>query len=247
MTDWLVLSEPDGKRFGFRVARNRADLAVPSVDCILQAMHRLDPDVVILRIPSDQRAVVADLMTAGITLRYADTLMHYNCELTDWRSLENGTTQVAMAAAEDAEAVRRIASAGFQGYVSHYASNDVFKPDLVLQGYVEWAGSHVVSTRPEDAVWLVYENNAPVGFATTRRDFKANSVEVLLNAILPDHQSRGFYRKLMMGVMTYYRSIGVSRISISTQAWNIRVQQAWCALGFKPVLACNTFHFNRKF
>lgn len=247
MTAWLELSAADSQRFGLRVARHRLDAPVPPADRVPEAIRRLDPDVAILRLPAGNHAIAAALAAAGMPPVHADTLVYYHRDLDSWqpRPLPGANVEISLASPACVDDVRALATSGFRGYASHYSANPLFPAALVLDGYVEWATSHLLGARSGDDTWLIRAGGAATGFATCRRDDATGGFEILLNAVHPDWQGRGLYRHLLSAIMSHYRAAGCREARISTQAWNQRVQRAWCALGFLPTRAYDTYHVNR--
>ncbi|WP_176693208.1 GNAT family N-acetyltransferase [Arenimonas terrae] len=243
MADWLSLSESESRRFGLRVARHPIDAPPPAPEAILAAMRTLAADIAVLRFDAADRATPAALASLGAMPVYADTLVYYARALD--ASLPAPTAAAATvrrALPSDRQALERIAVRGFQDYRSHYGASACFPAAQVEAGYVEWALTHLQSTDPRDQTWLVEAADGPAGFATLRTSADGRSVEILLNAVLPEHQGRGLYRTLVAQALLACGAAGVERASVSTQVWNTRVQQAWTALGFRLERAYSTYH-----
>lgn len=246
MADWLALSERESRRFGLRVARHPIALPPPGPRAILAEMDVLGADIAILRFIASDRATTSALGALGIPPVHADTLVYYGRLLdTTLRVSTSTVPNVRRAMPSDLEAVAHIARLGFHGYRSHYDASACFPAAQVEAGYVEWASTHLQSADPRDQTWLVEADGEPAGFATMRTDHEHRSAEILLNAVLPQHQGRGLYRTLVTQALLWNRDAGVRRATVSTQIWNIRVQRAWTALGFQLERAYNTYHLGK--
>ena len=73
-------------------------------------------------------------------------------------------------------------------------------------------------------------------------DESAGEAEILLAGLTSAAQGRGLYPLLLKAVGQQAMARGCPRVTISTQAHNIRVQRAWAKAGFRPFAAITTVH-----
>lgn len=246
MANWLALSERESLRFGLRVARHPIDQPHPGARAIIAEMKALGADIAVVRFIASDRAITAALGALGVRPVLADTLVYYGrlLDTTLWGPTSMAP-KVRQAMPSDLEAVARIARLGFQGYRSHYDASACFPAEHVEAGYVEWALTHLQSGDPRNQTWVVEADGEPAGFATVRTDQEHSRAEILLNAVLPQHQGHGLYRALVTQALMWNRNAGIRHAVVSTQIWNIRVQRAWTALGFQLERAYNTYHLGK--
>ncbi|QIM21427.1 GNAT family N-acetyltransferase [Phycicoccus sp. HDW14] len=239
-------SELDTRRFGFPVARltvGRDTTDAQAAQHVVDDLERLAPAVTVARWPADRVGLAGELVRRGLQVLPADTLVYWAGEVADVPSGgEPGPVSLADAPAL-APAVEELVAATFADYPTHYLASPDFPPDLVLAGYVEWAG-RTAREHPED-VLLQLVDGVPAAVATTARVDGGRGVEVLLAGTHPDHRGRGVYRALLAGVLARAGADGAQRVVISTQASNTAVQRVWCTLGLRPVSAWTTVHLRR--
>lgn len=237
-------SELDTRRFGFPVARvtvGRDTTDAQAAQHVVDDLERLAPTVAVARWPADRVGFAAELVRRGLQVLPADTLVYWAGAATGAASA-GGPVPLTDAPAL-APAVEELVAATFADYPTHYLASPDFPPDLVLAGYVEWAG-RTAREHPED-VLLQLVDGVPAAVATTARVDGGRGLEVMLAGTHPDHRGRGVYRALLAGVLARAGVDGAERVVISTQASNTAVQRVWCTLGLRPVSAWTTVHLRR--
>jgi GNAT superfamily N-acetyltransferase len=237
----LRYSALDSQRFGFRVFRTR-EFACDSAQLVRDIIEA-DCDVAIVRLPAGGSIkFVQELAELGFPAVHADTLVYYECSLTNLLvSLDpvEGVT-VESAVLEDSKELSTLVELVFQNYSSHYAANELFEPTLVAEGYAEWAMSF--TNAPDRNVLLARAGDQIVGFLTL--EVREQNVEIVLNGIHPEWTGRGIYGSLVRAAQRYGSEQDAERLIVSTQANNITVQRAWHREGLSLYAAYDTFHVN---
>jgi ribosomal protein S18 acetylase RimI-like enzyme len=136
--------------------------------------------------------------------------------------------------------VREVVRSSFRDYGNHYTANPLLDPAAALAGYEDWA---VRSLRSDPGnVLVMMEGGAPIGMATLEPGADGNHCEILLAGLVPAAQGRRLYDGLLEGCERAAAARGATRIVISTQVHNVRVQRAWARHGLRPFAAIETVH-----
>ena len=226
-------------RFGIIAARIIDAQATPDE---IDAASR-DKDVKMLTVRID----VADLKrvhafeAAGYQLM--DTLLYYGRSLCDLppKRAELEIISCRKGLAKDAEAVARVAHAGFAGYMGHYHSDPRLDAAAADAAYVEWAKNSTTHTSAKAPVFVAEHDGQIVGFITLRHNSE-DETEIVLNAVQPSQQGRGIYSVLLAHTLNHAHLTGARRAIISTQIINYSVQRVWSRLGFIHERSFYTFH-----
>src|SRR5690606_16625774 len=126
----------------------------------------------------------------------------------------------------------------FESYPNHYAVNPLFAADRAAAGYIEWALSRIGDD--EGHVLVLRSDEKPIGVATLVD--LGDVLEIELAGLIASAQGRGAYGVLLEGCVREAAQLGRTRVIISTQVDNVRVQRAWIRAGFKPFAAVETVH-----
>jgi hypothetical protein len=137
-----------------------------------------------------------------------------------------------------APTLEEVVRATFAQYPNHYSVNRLFPPDRVLTGYVEWASRAAES----DRVAVLRDGEDVVGFVTWITDPDLGHLEIELAGLVPRARGRGAYPLLLADAGRTALEQGLSRVVISTQSGNVRVQRAWSRLGMLPIASFTTVH-----
>jgi ribosomal protein S18 acetylase RimI-like enzyme len=175
--------------------------------------------------------------------RLMDALVYYRRSLADicrLPSLLEGIT-VRVASPADTSAVVNVARQAFRGYIGHYHADPRLDTNDADAAYVQWAESSVTSVNDSHPVLIILKKGELVGFATLRID-SSREVEILLNAIHPDHQRGGLYSHLLEQTLNFSAKRGAQLIMISTQINNYATQRVWTRAGFEHYSSVYTFH-----
>jgi len=232
----------DSRRFGIRVKRGTL-LPGSNVTSVVAGVEADDAELLIFRVPAGETALPIALQQRGHAVIHADTLVYYSADLlqSPHACVEH---QVERAQEHHRREIADIAAAGFRDYRSHYSANPLLPADLVLSGYVEWALSRLARDGANGETWVVTSGGEVAGFATC--DVGADSVEIVLNAVHPDHERRGLYGMLLRHIQHVYSGRGLKEILISTQIWNYGVQRQWSRAGLRLFKAYDTYHLDRR-
>ena len=209
-------------------------------------LEALRADLAILRIPAGNVDFLRAQSDQAISILHADTLVYYARSLADFSTTTDLPEGIKLEAANlaDQASITMLARRGFHNYVSHYHANPRLNPNLIVEGYAEWACAHIGSSPVEGRIDVARAGNRIVGFLSSQGSAQDGSFEVLLNAIDPDYARQGIYSALFGFVMQAYRDAGFSHVSISTQVWNYAVQRVWAKHGLMIDRAYDTFHLS---
>lgn len=240
----LSESELDTRRFGMRVARltvgeAAADAARVEAE-VVAAVGESSSDVIVARWPARMTRVAGLVAGLGRRVIAADTLTYWDVPVADLTVRTAVGDGLDTRTGVDGEDLDRVLADSFHDYPSHYSANPAFPPALVLEGYLEWAG-RTLATRPEDVVTLLRSGRA-IGLATCMQGEDASFLEIELAGLVAAEQGGGRYSTLLHGVGQLAQDRGITRVAISTQASNVRVQRSWARAGFAPFAAFTTVH-----
>lgn len=234
----LEYSRLDSERFGLRVFRAH-DSALGRELAVAIAENECDVAIVRVRAESALSSLSG---VPGFEVRHADTLVYYDCdpERVNSKLTTPAVMEVRSAEWRDEPALIALVERAFTNYPSHYVTNELFRPELVLAGYMQWASNFIDS--PNREVLLAQEGDRLVGFLTyvTRDD----AIEIVLNGVDPEWRGRGVYGGLLRSALARARQAGVHHVEVSTQINNYTVQRAWQREGFKLSAAFQTYHVN---
>lgn len=246
----LTPSAVESERFGLSVARVvvGADAAAdpelaPAVRARLTEVVRdATEDLLIVRWPAHQVLFGATVAAAGRAIIPADVLTYWEVPAASLTAPgDSGTLTVGPLTAADGAALaalRQVVADSFAGYGNHYTADPLLDPELALTGYMDWA-ERSLAADPSNVV-LLAAGDRPLGIATLQQD--GDDLEILLAGIVGASQGRGLYGHLLAGVGAEAMRRRCSRVIISTQVHNVRVQRAWVRAGFKPYAAVTTVH-----
>ncbi len=248
MTEKVVtLSESDTARFGMRIARARFDHDTGHRE-VIKGFDDLAVDLLVLRLPAGSHQAPRALAEAGFRVIHADTLVYYQTSLSSWVHGKNwcGEASFSRVTSADVEGVQAVARNSFRGYRSHYQATPSLDADLVSEGYAEWAARYASTSSEDRLTYVVRSGGVVVGFVASSLDKATRVCDVVLNAVVPEHEGRGLYREALGRVMTEARSEGFQTGTISTQIWNYRVQRVWTRCGMHLTHAYDTYHVSRS-
>lgn len=240
----LKLSEPDSRRFAYRIFRGAT--ASPDPYRLLREIVAQHVDIAIVRSPVGQASSMQPLAALGLPPIHADTLVYYQAALSDYRArtARNHDLTISEATGADLGGLQQVATLAFAGYVSHYSANPLLDAAKSSAGYIEWASGYLTHPEPGKITWVARRGQQILGFVCCVVDRDAASCEIVLNAVHPDHAGGGIYTDLVRHAMTQCSKGGMSKIEISTQIWNHAVQKVWAREGFALHRAYDTYHIN---
>jgi acyl dehydratase/GNAT superfamily N-acetyltransferase len=238
----LHRSSVDSSRFSLEVYRAHVD-ASTAKDIARQLLS--EPcDVAILRSPSGDPSLPAELQRFGLPVIHADTLVYYEADLLKLApsSLRNTDLAFREAKETDREALEALVAATFDGYRSHYHANPIFDRGAILDGYKEWGAGFL--DRDEGTLWVAERNGRIVAFAACADDTNGVVGEGILYGVAPDAAGGGVYGDLIRHTANDFKARGYSTMRVSTQVWNYAVQKVWAREGFALKASWDTYHVN---
>lgn len=241
MSDALRLADAETRRFGLRIARGGATAAADPL-ALLDAMLAQRIDIAILRVDAADPGAVARLARTGLAPLHADTLSTWGHDLARAPAprLLPGGGALRAATASDAEAIARLVRRVFADYPNHYRANPLLDPVAAVEGYVEWALSHVDAA--DRCGWVHVDGDTVAGLACAAHEAGAASGN--LHGVDPAHGRRGIYVAMIEATIAHFAALGLRELRISTQAGNLAVQRVWARLGLRPVRAEHTCHLS---
>jgi GNAT superfamily N-acetyltransferase len=235
----VSLSPMDRERFGVVAARCSA-ASRQELGQVLDFCRAHGVELLVLRCEAADYATVHAIESSGG--RLMDTLVYYErCTSKDTPAQEPGAIVIRSMVPGDAEHVRNVAAAAFEGYVGHYHADPRLDRAKADETYADWAYRSCLYREAAQHVLVAEEAGAIVGFLTLRLNHPDES-EIVLNGVLPAAQRHGVYRRLLGAAIVWSRAEGAQRIIVSTQLTNTRAQKAWTRMGFEPSHAFYTFH-----
>lgn len=229
----------EAARFGVVAARvTDAQASMAEIDAAARAKG---VQMLTTRVDVGDLSRVHGLEEAGY--RLMDTLVYYSRDLDgvpDPAPSPEGEV-LRPATSADAPAVGQVAQAAFAGYFGHYHADPRLDDAAADAAYVEWAETSVKIASPRRPAIVAVQTNRIVGFSTLCINSDAE-IEIVLNAVHPDVQRRGLYRRLIEHGLAAGRAAGCIRAILSTQINNYAVQRVWSRIGFVHDHSLYTFH-----
>lgn len=247
-------STVESDRFGLTIGRVVVgdECPEPQASQALGTVLEQSPEeLLVVRWPTRLVALGAVAAASSRAIIPADVLTYWEVPVSDLQpepaALARDDLRVDVPSeADDASraALESVVRDSFTGYGNHYTANPRLDRDLALTGYLDWA-RRALDENPRDVV-LLQHRDEPIGVATLTTGGDGQDLEILLAGLTGSTQGQGWYRHLLAGVGDQARARGCSRVIISTQAHNIRVQRAWARSGFRPFGAVTTVHAMRR-
>ncbi len=238
----LTQAPLESARFGLRVFR--AEISSVEADALVKGLVAQSPDLVILRIPTRTSHAIQAIESYGFHPIHADTLAHYESRLQDYqpKPLRNPADLIQRATADDATQITVLINAVFADYPNHYHANPLLDRQAALDGYSEWALSHLSDDRR--VTWVIRAEGRVAGIACSSFDEKQKICQGTLHGVHPDFVNRGYYTDLIRHTQHYFRERDYRLLRIATQIGNLQVQRVWVREGFVFTAVFDTFHVN---
>jgi acyl dehydratase/GNAT superfamily N-acetyltransferase len=242
MGSTLQRSSLDSNRFCLEVYRAHAD-ASTAKDIAKQLLSG-HCDVAIVRSPSGDPSLAAEMQRFGLPVIHADTLVYYEADLGTLApsSLRNTDLLLREAQEGDREALESLVATTFDGYRSHYHANPLFDPEAILDGYKEWGTGFL--DRGQGTLWVAERRGRIVAFAACADDAAGVVGEGILYGVAPEAAGGGVYGDLIRHTANNFKARGYSKMRVSTQVWNHAVQKVWAREGFTLRESWDTHHVN---
>lgn len=235
----IVESQREGRRFGLRAGRVEAE----RIDAAALQREVIEGgwDWIVLRLPNGEEACVEALRARGLEPQPVDTLMTWSMDLTQTAHTTTGNGIVLRTATDDdVPQIAALVRSVFARYPNHYTANPWLDPALALEGYVEWALTHIGDA--SRLCWLACIEGEIAGLSCSRHDPDQGVAVGVLHGVDPRFGGRGVYRAMIEASLQYYRDAGYRDFRISTQAGNHTVQNLWARLGLRLVATQFTVH-----
>ena len=247
-------SPAETERFGCSIQRVTIGPGPVEPAALLAQIEHLPADVLVVRYDAARLELPGTLARSRRAVVPAGTLTYWEKPVSDAAqptpppapsglAVVPANTMVIEAPGSLAAAtavVREIVLTSFDDYGNHYSANPLLDPAAALAGYQEWAVRSL--TDDPGNVLVMTEHDKPVGMATLEPGADGHDLEILLAGLVPAAQGRRLYGSLLQACETVAAARGASRLVISTQVHNVRVQRAWAREGLRPFAAVETVH-----
>jgi hypothetical protein len=241
----LNRADRESARFGLNVARASLD----GIDARALARELIESrvDVAILRTPARPETGVAALDAFGLSPIHADSLVTYTCDLAayDPQALANPSLDIRPAGRDDTQGITELVEVVFAEYPTHYRANPLLPREDIVAGFGEWALGHIGAD--ERTCWVARVDGRIAGLACSAFDNRTGVCQGVLHGVSPDFARQRIYTDLIRYTQRYFRQHGLSKLEISTQVSNLRVQRVWVREGFSFESVVDTFHVNALF
>jgi hypothetical protein len=258
-SDVRATSSPvETARFGVSIGRLTVGVELPTsgpeneraAEALAAALAAADEDVLVVRYPAQAVGLGAVVAGSGRTIIPAGALTYWSADTEEITAKSPGPvgSDLDVVAVSDlpgsvddfGRAIDDVIADSFVGYGNHYAANPLLDPAAALAGYQDWARRSLTAAR--DTI-VLRDAGTPVGIATCVASVDDTAhLEVMLAGLVRAAQGRGWYALLLVGCAAEARRRDLSRLIISTQVHNVRVQRAWARLGLLPFAAVETVH-----
>lgn len=241
----LTAAPLESARFGMRAFR--ATLQQIDVAKLFDELVDEGVDLAILRVPSREAHAIRSLAHYGLDPIHADTLVSYECDLRKHAPTFPATRGFSIDIAKDSDraAIADLVTRVFTGYPTHYLANPLLDREAVVQGYLQWALSHLHGEGL--TAWVARKDGRVASIACSAFDASTGICQGVLHGVDPDFARCGIYTALIRHTQQHFREQGFSRLGIQTQAWNMPVQRVWVREGFTLTDVFETFHVNALF
>lgn len=235
-------SDVESKRFQMNVHRYRGSELNHGE--LKKYILENDVDLLILRLPVEEKEAVQKLSKLGFPIIHADNLVYYSVELqkTEISPLKNDLNFVEVTP-ENMQVLQDMIPLIFKGYKNHYSSNPYLDRKKISEGYIEWACSYMYNMKDKIA-WLVKKGEQHIGFATCAFDYEKSECEGVLYGVHPDFSGGGVYSDIIRYTQRYFKEKNFSKMIVSTQIQNLAVQKVWARENFRIAYAFDTYHIN---
>ncbi len=237
----LYIDKVEVARFGRRMARLRLtedDTAVTAAG-IVELCRAERVEMLTLRVPTDRFVLVQDLEEHEF--RLMDCLVYYEVPTDDLPRVEPLGFEIREGNPADTKEVCAVAEACFTDYFSHYHADPRLDRTKVSEAFIDWARRSCTDRTVAATVFLPVVDGRIAGFATMRRNSETEGEGVLFG-VHPDFSGIGIYGKLIDRGKQWCGENGMTRMVVSTQLDNRRVQRSWTNRGFRLYQSLFTFH-----
>jgi ribosomal protein S18 acetylase RimI-like enzyme len=237
----FVPSKFESERLGVSVARVTLTDWEEHAEVFFMELSSTNVDIVVLR-TKNQKANLKELKDEFIAIPAG--------ELTYWSSgcdpkfFKPSSLIDYFPARENLEDFLFVISDSFQNYTNHYTYNPLFLGHSARDAYVDWGRSRATSAENDIFAGVLKLNDVPVGAVSGVR--AGVDLEIELAGIHSSFQGRGLYAHLIGEFWKSIQTQPTSRLVISTQVENLKVQSAWKKLKFTKEFGVHTTHIVRR-
>lgn len=237
----LQYSPLESARFDLRIFRGTVATVAP--EDLLRSIVDECIDVAILRLPTSEQHTLAKLSLLPFPVVVADTLVRFDGDLRRFPAdpMHNPKLVPVRATIADRQVLEGLIDVSFKNYRTHYNSNPLFDPALVLAGYKEWALS-CLEPGDERVCFLFYVGDEALAFTTNT--VHADYGEGIIFGARPNAPSRGLYTDLIRHTKQFMQDQGIRHVRAITQVQNHGVQRVWVREGLFPAHSYCTVHIN---
>lgn len=238
----LTYSKLESQRFNLNV--HRGSFEQFDFGLLKNYINSNEMDVLIFRVPAEYQHQMHQLNELNKELIYADTLVYYKAKfpMNNKVKIFNQDLKFVTGTENEMNVLSDLVERIFVNYSTHYFSNPLFKKELILEGYKEWAMSYLGNENR--TVFLVMKEGRYVGFAAC--SFNGDFSDGILYGVDPEYEGKKIYSDLLNHTVNYFQSKGLSYMLYSTQIQNYAVQKALPKYGFYMDKAYVTVHVNCK-
>ena len=237
----FVPSNPESERLGVSVARvTLIDWELHS-EAFFMELISTNFDVIVLR-TKNQAANLKEL-TDGFTAIPAGELTYWSSGC-DPNYFKPSPLISYLPASENLQDFLSVISDSFQNYKNHYTYNPLFLGHSARDAYVDWGRRRALCTEDDKFAGVLKLNDVPVGAISGV--CAGDDFEIELAGIHSSFQGRGLYAHLIGEFWESIETQPTSRLVISTQVENLKVQSAWKKLNLTEEFGVHTTHIVRS-
>lgn len=199
-------------------------------------------DLAIVRIPTSRSDLILELSNLSAEMIFGDCLVVYardNKQMGFPPALRNNLV-LREAGESDFDLVDSLTEDIFSTYRNHYSNNPRLGSFQLVDGYKEWARSHV--TEPGKKCLIAETGGEPCAYSVVR--LGDQETEGVLLGVASSFRRRGIYRDLVRATLTAFMRADSPVSTISTQVENVVVQRVWVNEGFLLSKSFYTIHLN---
>ncbi|MFN2398465.1 MAG: hypothetical protein ABR543_07460 [Gemmatimonadaceae bacterium] len=231
----------ESSHFALRIARARPE-DTDAVAATLGAARATGVDLLICRIPTNALSIAQAIEAQGG--RLCDTLVVLERSYSAAPSTV-GTKETSVRAAreDDAAALVRIAQSAFRDYLGHWHADPRIPRTRADDFYAAWMRDICQQlTGGAHRVFVLDSAGGPAAFAAYRA-CAAETFDIALGGVEPQHRGRGLYRDLIAGTdALLFESDQLRRTQYSTQINNHPAIRVVSGLGYHLTRSEYTFH-----
>jgi len=232
-------SVSESNAFGLQVFRTK----ISSIDTLFieENFFAVNIDVIISRIDTQVQTSLFTLLKLIPHSYLADTLVYYSCNIEHCeKNLLSDNIRIVKAGVEHRKTIEYLITTIFIGYKNHYHSNPLFSSVDLAKGYLEWNLPFL--NDPDKMCLILFDNDIPCAFLTAKIYADEGFADIILNGVLKEYEGQGKYSFLLRELKCIMSESNISKLIVSTQLTNQRVQKVWSKENFVLDKSYYTFH-----